>query len=305
MSGADLAARVRALGTEFGFDSVGFARAGPVDVDTAERFRRFLREGRHAGMKYMEGRVEERLDPTRILPEARTVIAVLLNYHRDNPTERAQTGKIARYAGGRDYHKVMQSRLRALKKRLEELYPGAKVWHAVDTAPVLERYWAEKAGLGWVGKNTLLIARGFGSWTFLGVLLTSLEIPPDAPRRDHCGSCARCLEACPTSALLEPGVLDSGLCISYWTIEHRGELPEGADLHGWVFGCDDCQTVCPWNRFARPTNVSEFELGEELRRPDLVRWAALSRAEWDALTRGTALRRPGHEGWLRNCGFHF
>lgn len=299
--GAVASEQIRALGRRCGFDTVGFARAEPVREEAAARFRTYLDEGRHAGMKYLEGRIEERLDPTRLLPEARTVIVVLLNYHRNNPTAAEPVGKIARYAGGRDYHKVMRARLEALKKGLEELYPGTRTWHSADTAPVLERYWAERAGVGWVGKNTLLITRGLGSWTFIGVLLTSLEIPPDAQHADHCGGCRRCLEACPTSALLAPGVLDSKRCISYWTIEHRGELPVGADLHGWVFGCDDCQSVCPWNRFARPTAVSEFELRANLCTPDLVRWAALSRAEWDELTRGTALRRAGYEGWRRNC----
>lgn len=251
----------------------------------------------------MARKVEERLDPTRLLPGARTVIVGLFNYYRENPTLAWDSGKIARYAGGRDYHRVVESKLKRFAHEIQGHYPQAKTWWSVDSGPVLERYWAEQAGVGWVGKNTLLINPGLGSWTFIGVVLTDLVINPDQPHADHCGTCSRCIEACPTDALREPGVLDSGRCISYWTIEHRGEIePEaGSHLGGWIFGCDDCQTACPWNRHAEPTSEPEFQIREEFSRPNLVQWAHQTWEEWDALTRGSAVRRAGYEGFARNC----
>ena len=286
-----------------GFDAVGFATAGPVDEETARHFREWLSNGHHSGMKYLEQRIEARLNPLQLLPEARTVIVVLCNYYRDNTTQALSSGKIARYAGGRDYHKVMGKALQSLSLWIEGTFPGAKTWHEVDTGPVLERYWAQQAGLGWIGKNTLLINTHFGSWTFLGVILTSLNLPPDSLHPDHCGKCTRCLEACPTQAFPAPGILDSNRCISYWTIEHRGEFPAeiGDSLNGWIFGCDDCQTVCPWNRHAKMTSQSWYRLNDSLSDPDLANWACMSREEWDQRTRGTALRRAGFEGLTRNC----
>lgn len=289
------------MARECGFDAAGFALAEPVEAQTAARYRNWIANNHQAGMNYMAQRTEERLDPLRILPEARTVIVVLSNYYRDNPTEMLGRGKIARYAGGRDYHKVLKANLERFRLRLAEAHPGIQTWCEVDTGPVLERYWAEKAGVGWVGKNTLLINQGLGSWVFIGVILTTLELTPDSPHADHCGTCDRCLAACPTSAILEPGILDSNRCISYWTIEHRGDLPQDAELHGWIFGCDDCQTVCPWNRHAKQTSNNEFELRPGLQSPDVVKWASQTWEEWDVLTRGTALRRAGYEGMKRNC----
>jgi epoxyqueuosine reductase len=295
------AERIRALGLSCGFDAVGFARVEPVDKETQQLLRDWLSKGYQAGMSYLEDHIEERLDPSRILPSAKTVVVVLANYYREQPDHEIRQGKIARYAGGRDYHKVLRGDLNRFRKSIEESFAGVEVWCEVDTGPVLERYWAEKAGVGWIGKNTLLINKGYGSWCFIGILLVSLEIVPDMPHPFHCGTCTRCLEACPTRAILEPGVLDSNRCISYWTIEHRGDLPQEADLHGWIFGCDDCQTVCPWNRRATPASREAFHLKEDLQTPDLVRWASLCREEWDTLTQGTALRRAGYEGWIRNC----
>ena len=297
-----LSNRIRQMGLESGFDAVGFARAEPVAPAVDRSFRRWLEKGHQASMAFMERHLEERLDPLLLLPEARSVIVVLSNYCRDNPTADLSSGKIARYAGGRDYHRVVGKELKRLCARIENEFPSAATWYEVDTGPVLERYWAQKAGLGWVGKNSLLLSKEFGSWTFIGIILTSLPLESDAPHADHCGSCTRCLEACPTGAFVEPGVLDSRRCISYWTIEHRGDLPADArsDLNGWFFGCDDCQTVCPWNRFARPTAHEDYHLRNQFRSPDLLTWAKITREEWDKLTLGTAIRRAGYEGFLRN-----
>ncbi len=295
--------QIRRKALDIGFDAVGFATAGPVAVGTAQHFREWLSKGYHSSMEYLAQWIEARLDPRRLLPEAHSVIVVLCNYYRNNPTQELSSGKIARYAGGRDYHKVMGKMLRSLSRWIEETLPGSKTCYEADTGPVLERYWAQQAGLGWNGKNTLLINTHFGSWTFLGIILTSVELPPDSPHPDHCGSCTRCLDVCPTHAFPAPGILDSNRCISYWTIEHRGEFPPvvGESLNGWIFGCDECQTVCPWNRHAKLTSQSEFHLHESLRAPDPISWAEMSWEEWDQRTRGTALRRAGYKGLTRNC----
>ncbi len=295
--------QIRKKALDIGFDAAGFANAGPVDEDTARHYREWLSRGNHASMGYMQDHIDARLDPRHLLPEAQTVIVLLSNHYRENPTQSLPTGKIARYAGGRDYHKVVGKALLRLSRWIEETFSGAKTWHEVDTGPVLERYWAQEAGLGWNGKNTLLINTHYGSWTFLGVILTSLELPPDSAHPDHCGKCTRCLEACPTQAFPAPGILDSNRCISYWTIEHRGEFPAGIgdSLNGWIFGCDECQMVCPWNRHSKETSHPEFHLYNSLKYPNPAIWAAMSREEWDQRTRGTALRRAGYEGLTRNC----
>ncbi len=296
-------ARVHRYATVAGFDTVGFAEAGPVDPETAENYRVWLENGYQSGMEYLEKRVEERLDPRKILPSAKSVVVVLSNYYRENPSEDREIGKVARYAGGRDYHRVVGNQLRELKRRIEEESPESESWYSVDAGPILERYWAQKAGVGFNGKNTLLINTRMGSWTFIGILLTSLELRAARPHADHCGTCTRCLDVCPTEAFPQPGVLDSGKCISNWTIEHRGEFDEEMqpNLNGWLFGCDDCQTVCPWNRHAKPTPHSDYEVRSPFRSPDLSVIAGMKYEEWDEATRGTAVRRATYPGLVRNA----
>ncbi len=295
--------QIRRRALEAGFDAVGFASAGPVEPETARHFKEWLNQGRHAGMNYMARYVETRLDPRHLLPEAKTVIVVLSNYFQENLTQSLSAGKIARYARGRDYHKVLGKSLRNLSHWIEESFPGSKTFFKVDTGPVLERYWAQQAGLGWTGKNTLLINTHFGSWTFLGIILTSLKLLPDSPHPNHCGQCTRCLDACPTHALTVPGILDANRCISFWTIENRGESPGWIDdsLYGWIFGCDECQNVCPWNRHAQETTHTEFHMSELLQNITAESWVRMTWEEWDENTRGTALRRVGYEGMIRNC----
>ncbi|MCB9783457.1 MAG: tRNA epoxyqueuosine(34) reductase QueG [Candidatus Omnitrophica bacterium] len=295
--------RVHRFAVEAGFDAVGFAEAGPVDPETSENYRVWLDQGYQAGMDYMERRVEERLDPRNILPSARSIIVVLSNYYRDNPSQELNRGKVARYAGGRDYHRVVGNQLRSLKRRIEEQFPNSENWYSVDAGPILERYWAQKSGVGFNGKNTLLINTRMGSWVFIGVMLTSLELKASGAHTDHCGTCTRCLDACPTDAFPQPGVLDSNKCISYWTIEHRGDFKEdiGRNLNGWLFGCDDCQTVCPWNRHAKQTTHADYEARPPFRSPDIKAISRMTREEWDEATRGTAIRRATYEGLIRNA----
>jgi len=305
-----LTERVAALALGLGFDLVGVARA--ERGQHAAFLREWLARGYGGEMAYLARNAERREDPQRVLPGARSVIALGLVYDPGARAEPSESSfRIARYAGGEDYHDVMIDRVRALESALSPL-AGAPVRTRgyVDTGPVLERAFAAQAGLGWIGKNTLLIHPRLGSYLFLAVVLTDLALAPDAPEPDHCGSCRACLDACPTGAFPEPHVLDATRCLSYTTIELRGPIPEDLRArHGdWGFGCDVCQEVCPWNQRERRA-VPADRLGlrarlaprDEWRAPALA-WALdLSVEEWRAAARGTALRRTGYRGLVRNA----
>ena len=299
----DLTRRLKAKAVELGFDRVGVAGAQtPPDYD---RFRAWLDAGRAAGMQYMERHAEARAHPDRVFEEVRSVVMVSMVYGEpsDEPP-RPSLGKIARYARGRDYHQVLRARLAELFDWLKAERPEVEGRAVVDTAPLLERDFGRLAGLGWIGKNTLLIDRRLGSFTFLGALLVDLDLEPDSPHvTSHCGTCTRCLDACPTGAFDGPYQLDAGRCISYWTIEHRGPIPdEQADrLDGWVFGCDVCQDVCPWNRKAPAGRVGELDAREEWIDPDLVEWLNRSKGDWKRALRGSALDRARRVGLVRNA----
>jgi epoxyqueuosine reductase len=294
--------RIRARGLALGFDRVGFARAG--ESADADRYRAWLAAGREADLGYMKRDPDRRADPRRVLAECRTVIAVTVGHFTPEPPSRAEIpGRVARYARGRDYHRVLEPMLKRLCDVVaEECGEGTRSRWYVDTGPVLERGWAAAAGIGFTGKNSCLIDPRRGSWTSLGVVLTTADVAPDAPLTVGCGTCARCIDVCPTKAIVAPGVVDSRLCLSYWTIEQKGAIPAElrAALGTRAFGCDDCQDVCPWNRFARPATVADVRPREMFADADLARLASLSRDDWDAATRGTAVRRAGYEGLLRN-----
>jgi len=248
--------------------------------------------------------VSERLDPARSVPGARSVVAVAVNYfHPAAHASDREKGKISRYAWGDDYHTVLGAPLRQLERWLEREFPDCRAKAYVDTGPVLEKAWAQRAGIGWIGKHTNVITRDRGSWVFLGELITTLELEPDVSATDHCGTCMLCLEACPTGAIVEPYLLDAGRCISYLTIEHRGELPAEfiPQLEGWIYGCDICQDVCPWNeRFAEPCEREEFAPREGMLNPELVEWAHMSDEEFHARCEGSAITRTRPEGMRRN-----
>jgi epoxyqueuosine reductase len=305
-----LAQRVKALALALGFDLAGVARAEP-NAQTGF-LREWLARGYAGEMAWIGRRVEERVDPRRLLPGARSVVAVGLVY---DPGERAARApgrsSVARYAGGEDYHDVLGERLRSLADALGPLAGRPVASRAyVDTGPVQERVFAAQAGLGWIGKNTCLIDPRLGSYLFLGVVLCDLELEPDTPEPDHCGSCRACLDACPTQAFAAPYVLDATRCISYLTIESREAVPDTLrESHGdWLFGCDVCQEVCPWNSRER-RRVPPDAAGLRARlaaRPEWVRPALawlldLSEDAWRASTRGTALRRAKYRGLLRNA----
>jgi epoxyqueuosine reductase len=287
-----------------GFDRAGVAALGPSA--TGEAYLRWLARGDHAGMGYLERRIEARLDPATVLPGARSALCVALQYwplSKEVEPAGDLWPRVARYARGRDYHEVMGERLAGLARRIEGAFPGAATRAYVDTGPVLERELAARAGLGAVGKNTNLLHPEAGSWFLLGELFLTLDLDPDLPLADLCGSCTRCLDACPTGALPEPYRLDANRCISYWTIEHRGAIPEAmrGAMGEWVFGCDVCQEVCPWN--AAPPEAEQPELALPAARAelDLAGLLALSREGYVARFRGSPMKRAKLEGLQRNA----
>jgi epoxyqueuosine reductase len=292
-----LAGSVKALAHDLGFDRVAIGPAGPPDHGA--EFRQWMEAGHAGTMAYLGRRIEERLDPARLLPGAVSIVCVALNYHQGDASD-PSWAPVARYAWGRDYHDVMAPRLDRLAAHLRDV-AGARCRAYVDTGPVLERDMAARAGLGWIGKNTMLLAPGLGSWFFIGVLLTTVELDHDTPLPDRCGSCRACLDACPTRAFVAPYVLDARRCISYLTIEHRGAIdPALHDGMGqWQFGCDLCQSVCPWNRKAGVTREPAFRPAAPYPGAEAV--LAMSDAEFRHAFEGSALSRPKAEGMRRNA----
>jgi epoxyqueuosine reductase len=295
--------KVKQIALEEGFDLAGVARLTPSS--TAGAFRRWLADGRQAGMSYLERHVEIRDDPRQLLDGARSILCVAMRYFPAGaePDPASIWPRVARYARGEDYHRFLRAALKRVAARIEESFPGAGTRACVDTAPLLEREWAARAGLGAIGKNTNLLHPEGGSWFLLGEILLTLDLAPDEPVADLCGECTRCLDACPTGALTAPFELDSRRCISFWTIEHRGEIPEPmrGELAGWLFGCDICQEVCPWNREAADSSQAGFATPPERRGLDLARLLESPEEELRAMLRTTPLLRPGLEGLRRNA----
>ena len=298
---------IRTIALEAGFDAVGFAPAA-LGQEARDGLAAFLADGYHGDMGWLAAKAERRSDPRRLWPEARSVIVVAVSYAPDadpidRMTELGRHGRawISVYAQNRDYHDVMKRRLKALARRIHDDL-GAAVKVFVDTAPVMEKPLAARAGLGWQGKHTNLVSRRFGSWLFLGEVYTDLELAPDAPGEDLCGSCSRCLDICPTHAFPAPHKLDARRCISYLTIEHKGHIP--AELRpaigNRVYGCDDCLAVCPWNKFAAATREPAFMPRLELTAPRLTDMAALDEASFRAVFSGSAIKRIGRDRFVRN-----
>lgn len=299
-----LAANIKAWGKKFGFQQVGISN---IDLTQAEeRLQAWLAKGWHGTMDYMAKHGSKRSHPADLLPNTLRIISVRMNYL---PPE-AETAHlsdqrqayISHYARGRDYHKLMRKRLAKLADKISESIGKFGYRAFVDSAPVLEKPIAEKASLGWMGKHTLILNREAGSWFFLGELYTDLPLPVDSAPENHCGACNACIDICPTQAIVGPYQLDARRCISYLTIEYKGSIPkELRPLMGnRIFGCDDCQLVCPWNRFAKPTEEKDFHPRHQLNDRQLTELFSWSEADYLKKTEGSALRRAGYVSWLRN-----
>lgn len=297
-----LARRVKAQAAELGFDACGIASAN-VPIDPEKKFRAWLARGFHADMDWMARTADVREDVHRKLPGVRSVVVLARNYYADRPKAGPDSGRVARYAWGRDYHKVLKKPLLRMARFLDSIAPEARSYASIDTGPVLERAWAQRAGVAAIGKNSLGLRRDQGSWFFLATILTTVDLSPDPPAGDLCGSCNLCIDACPTDAIVEPRVVDSRRCISYHTIENRGDVPEAlhADHDDWVFGCDICQEVCPWNRFATATNEPDFAPRPGQANPSLSSLIEMTEDSFRERFAGTPLRRAKYAGMQRNA----
>jgi epoxyqueuosine reductase len=297
--------KIKERAKALGFDMVAIVRAEVLESER-ERLQEWLRRELHGEMRWMERDPAQRTDPRLVLPNARSVVVVALNYY--TPHEHAHdaaTGKISRYAWGDDYHDVVGSRLKSLLAWIKEQWPEAEGKACVDIQPMMDKAWGTRAGLGWIGKHSNLITRDYGSWVFLGELLLNLELEYDTERmEDHCGTCTLCLEACPTNAITEPYVVDSNKCISYATIELRApEIPEtvASNLDGWLYGCDICQDVCPWNRFEQATDEKRFEPRPNNVNANLSDILELTPETYSERFRLSAIKRAKLAGLQRNA----
>jgi epoxyqueuosine reductase len=298
---SELTNRIKSKAIELGFDLVGIAKAEKI---TSDRFlKEWLQSGFQASMKWMNDRLDERLDPKKFYPAARSVISVALNYYApDKVSNDPEVAKISRYAWGDDYHTIVKEKLKRLLNEIKIICPEAEGVCCVDTSPVMDKYWAVQTGIGWQGKNSNVITRELGSWVFLGEVLLNIELEYDAPIGDFCGTCNRCIEACPTQAIPQSYVIDSSRCISYLTIEYRGEsFPKETELDNWIYGCDICQDVCPWNKkFSHETKYKEFTPRVENINRNLHDWLDITEDEFKKRFKESPVKRAKFTGFLRN-----
>ena len=290
---------------QLGFDFCGIAKAQQLDED-ARRLEQWLKKGLHGNMQYMENYFDLRIDPAKLVPGAKSVITLLLNYFPQQK-QQSDTPHISKYAFGKDYHEVIKNKLHALLALINEHIGEVHGRGFVDSAPVLERSWAQRSGLGWIGKNGNLLTKQQGSFFFIATLITDIELEYDDPfAKDYCGSCRRCIEACPTGAITDNKVINGSQCISYYTIELKDMLlPEDkkGQFANWMFGCDVCQDVCPWNRFAKPTNETEFTPIPEILNFTTKEWEALTEDAFKKIFRHSPLKRSKFQGIQRNVKF--
>ncbi|GAB3201475.1 epoxyqueuosine reductase [Pontibacter aydingkolensis] len=298
--------QVKQKAQELGFMYCGISKADFLEEE-APRLERWLNQNMHGQMQYMENHFDKRLDPRLLVDGAKTVVSLLLNYYPEKEAQQPEedTYKISKYAYGTDYHFVIKDKLKELLNYINEEIGEVGGRCFVDSAPVLDKAWAKKSGLGWVGKNSNLITPQVGSFYFIAELIIDLELEPDGPIKDYCGSCTRCIDACPTNAIVEPYVVDGSKCISYFTIELKDQLPQ--EMQGkfgnWVFGCDICQDVCPWNRFSKPHNEPAFLAHPQLTHMKTNDWQDLTQEVFSQLFRKSAVKRTGYKGLLRNIQF--
>lgn len=296
---------IRQKALELGFDEIAFAEAQFLEKEAAV-YDQWVEQGYHAGMDYMDRNHEKRNDPRLLVEGTKSVVLVLQNYKPNRNVHQASDFKISKYAYGRDYHKVLKGRLKKLMSFIQsDVAPEAEGRFFVDSAPVSERSLAARAGLGWLGKNTNLIHPRLGSFVFIGELFLNIELPYGEPIKEACGGCTRCLDACPTGALTNPYQLDANKCISYLTIENKGDISEEftGQFDGWIFGCDICQDVCPWNWKARPHKEPDFNLRPVFKNMTNEDWRSMEESSFDELSKGSPIRRAGFDGLMRNLRF--
>jgi epoxyqueuosine reductase len=297
----DRSASIKRRAHELGFLACGIARAEFLEEE-APRLEQWLREQRHGEMGYMERHFDLRLDPRKLVPGARSVVSLAFNYFTPPRQQDPSAPKLSTYAYGRDYHKVVRKRLKPLMVFMKQTFGDIAMRAFVDSGPVMEKAWAQRTGLGWIGKHTNVLRRDSGSFFFLCEIITDLELEPDPPATDHCGTCRRCIDACPTDAIIKPYVVDGSKCISYFTIELKGAIPEamGGKFDNWAFGCDICQQVCPWNRFSKAHREPEFEPRAEVMGLSKEDWHGMTEVMFDRLFEGSAVKRTQYSGLKRN-----
>ena len=295
---------IKARAQQLGFDFCGIAQAAFLEEE-APRLEAWLQQGQHGTMRYMENHFDKRLDPTRLVEGAKSVITLLYNYYPEKDLAQNESYRIAKYAYGEDYHFVIKRKLRELLEYMQETIGEVHGRAFVDSAPVMERAWAERSGTGWIGKNGLLLTKQQGSFFFLAELIVDVELAYDGPVPDYCGSCTRCLDACPTEAITEPYVVDGSRCISYFTIELREAIPESMQgtFADWIFGCDICQDVCPWNRHAQPHREPAFAPHPALEDMTRQDWQEITDDVFRQLFRKSAVKRTKLSGLRRNIAF--
>jgi len=298
------AALIKQISQRLGFMACGISKADFL-TEEAPRFESWLKQGHHGEMGYMARNFDKRLDPRKLVPGAKSVVSLLYNYFPNQVQEDEAAPKIARYAYGKDYHRVIKDKLFAFMHEIQTEIGAVEGRVFVDSAPVLEKAWAAKSGLGWIGKNTNLIRKQSGSYFFIAELIIDLDLTPDSVATDHCGSCTACLDACPTNAFSAPYQLDASKCISYFTIELKDAIPTEVkgQFDNWAFGCDICQEVCPWNRFSTPHSEPNFEPNPEMLQLSKNDWEEITEEVFSRLFEASAVQRTGFNGLKRNLSF--
>jgi epoxyqueuosine reductase len=294
---------VRDLAVKYGFDQCGFSESRRL-TEEEPRLESWLTNGYHGKMAYMENHFDKRLDPTRLVEGSKSVISLTFNYFPEKK-QREDAPKIAKYAYGEDYHFVLKDKLKSMAAEMTQAFGDFNARVFVDSAPVLERAWAAHAGLGWIGKHSLLLSKQRGSFVFLAQIISDLEFDYDGPTTDHCGSCTACIDACPTDAIVADRVIDANRCISYLTIELKNAIDEQykSSMENWAFGCDICQDVCPWNRFSKPHQETRFNDRPQLLEMSAEDWEEITEDVFRDLFKKSAVKRTGFSGFLRNLQF--
>ncbi len=300
------AVQIKEIATELGFSYCGISKAEFL-AEEAPKLEEWLKRNYQGKMSYLENHFDKRLDPTLLVPGAKSVVSLIYNYYpKEDLAKKNPDGfKIAKYAYGEDYHTIVKDKLKEFLNRIEEEIGHVEGRAFVDSAPVHERAWAKKSGLGWVGKNSLLLNRNMGSFFFLAELILDLELEPDVPIKDYCGTCTACMDACPTNAISEAYVIDGSKCISYFTIELKEEIPslEKGKFENWIFGCDICQDVCPWNSFSKPHQEPKFQPHPDLENMSKQDWTEITEEVFKKLFKNSAVKRTKFEGLKRNIAF--